>query len=350
MKKPPADELIDVASARRESAARAKTARAEATIKALQRELELADERFGVLAELDQARRPARPLFTAPPKPLGKKSKRLGTAVALASDWHIEERVDPKTIDGLNEYTPAIAERRARRFFEGIEWLVAENSRSWQIADLLLWLGGDIITGYIHEELVEGNFLSPTEAVLFAQRLLSDGIRSLLARTELNINVECDFGNHGRTTLKPRVGTAAKNSFEWLLYHMLAKEFSGEERLQFRIRDGHHGTAAVGDYRLHMTHGDKVKSNGGIGGIDVPINRAVAQWHRTMPADTTLIGHFHEYQAGERVHRNGSLIGYSAYSRDIVRAPFAPPVQAFFLIDAKRGKTQCAPLWVEERK
>ena len=120
--------------------------------------------------------------------------------------------------------------------------------------------------------------------------------------------------------------------------------------MQFRIRDGHHGIAEVGGYRIHFTHGDKVKSNGGIGGVDVPLNRAIAQWHRTMPAHTTCVGHFHEYSAGERLHKNGSLIGYSSFSRDIVRAPFAPAVQSFFLIDEKRGKTQCNPIWVEDRK
>lgn len=343
-----AEELIDATKLVRETAARAKLARLESEKKALARELEQAEQRFAVLAELDVARRPLRPLLTALPKVRGKASRRVATAVALASDWHVEERVDPKTIDGMNAYSPAVAERRARRFFEGIEWLVREPR--FQVQDLLLWLGGDLITGYIHEELLEGNFLSPTEAVLFAQRLISDGLRALLSTTQLNINVECSIGNHGRTTAKPRVATAAANSFEWLLYHILAKEFSAEPRVQFRVCDGHHSVVSIGDYRIHFTHGDKVKSMGGIGGVDVPLNRAIAQWHRSMPAHVTCVGHFHDYQSGERLVRNGSLIGYNAFARDIVRAPFAPPVQAFFLVDEKRGKTFCAPIWTEERK
>lgn len=342
-------ELIDAAKLVRERAQAAKAARLESEVKALTRELELAEERMGILAELDVAQRPLRPLLTAPIKGHGKAAKRTATAVCLASDWHVEERVDPKTIDGLNEYNPTIAERRSRRFFEGVEWLIREQSSMFQIQDLMLWLGGDIITGYLHEELVEGNFLSPTEAVLFAHRLISDGIRFWLKATELNINVVCDFGNHGRTTAKPRVATAAKNSFEWLMYHMLAKEFAAEPRVQFKIADGHHSMSVIGAYRLHSTHGDKVKSMGGIGGIDVPLNRAIAQWHQTMPADCTINGHFHTYHAGERNTRNGSLIGYAPFSRDIVRARYEPPQQAFFLIDAKRGKTQCAPIWVGER-
>lgn len=342
--------LIDAAKATRISALQAQVTRLKASQAELLRELQTADERLGVVAELAESTRPLRPLLTAPIKGHGKGSRRTATAVADASDWHVEERVDPATIDGLNDYSPTVSRRRAGRFFEGVEWLIRSETR-FQIADLLLRLGGDLITGYIHEELLEGNFLSPTEAVLFAQELLSDGIRFLLkSELGLNLNVVCDFGNHGRTTIKPRVATAAKNSFEWLLYHMLAAEFRAEPRVQFVIAEGHHQVSKIGNFRLHTTHGDKIKANGGIGGIDVPINRAIAQWHQTMPADCTMIGHFHRYQPGERVHTNGSLIGYAPFSRDIVRAPYAPPVQSFFLIDSLRGKTQCAPIWVEDAK
>lgn len=346
---PNAQELIDAARVVAEHAANARAARSKGEVAALARELELANQRLAVLAELDEHRVQRRDFKTLVRGRKVDKSRRIATAVALASDWHVEERVLPETIGGLNSYSPAIAKARAQRFFQGIEWLVREQQRMFQINDLVLWIGGDIITGYIHDELVEGNFLSPTEAVLSAEGLLSDGIRYLLANTELNINVPCDFGNHGRTTAKPRVATAAKNSFEWLMYHMLAKGFKDEPRVQFIIADGHHTIVSVGDYRLHFTHGDKVKSMGGIGGVDVPLNRAVAQWHQTMPANTTCVGHFHTYQSGERLVRNGSLIGYSPFSRDIVRAAFEPPRQAFFLIDERRGKTQSAPIWVEDR-
>lgn len=346
-RKPAAQDLIDAASVVRERAKAAKAARQEATIKALTRELELAEERLGVMAELEEARRPLRPLLTAPLKQ-SKHSARIATAVAAASDWHVEERVDPKTIDGMNEYNPTIARQRSVRFFEGVEWLIREQRPLFQIADLFFWIGGDIITGYIHDELLEGNFLSPTEAVLFAAELMSDGIRFWLKTTTLNINVACDFGNHGRTTAKPRVATAAKNSFEWLMYHILKREFAAEPRVQFSISDGHHAVHEIGSFRLHTTHGDKVKSMGGIGGIDVPLNRAVAQWHQTMPANCTMHGHFHTYQPGRRRTGNGSLIGYSPFSRDVVRAAYEPPQQAFFLIDSLRGMTQCAPIWVQK--
>lgn len=345
MPKNSAAELIDAAKMVRESALKAKLAQSIEDRRALARELERAEQRFNILAELDEHRRPLS--VASKIRGHGTGHRREATAVAIGSDWHVEEHVDPKTIDGLNEYTPEIARRRAARFFAGIEWL-ARDPR-FDVKTLVLVGLGDIITGYIHDELVEGNFMSPTEAVLFAQDLWSDGIRFLLKSTELaSIQVPWLFGNHGRTTLKPRVGTAAANSFEWLLGHMIAKEFRDEPRVKVCVADGHHMVVAIYDWRLHLTHGDKVKSMGGIGGVDVPLNRAIAQWHRTMPAECTAVGHFHEYNSGQRLTRNGSLIGFSAFSRDVVRAAYEAPQQAFFLVDRTRGKTACAPIWVEE--
>jgi hypothetical protein len=37
--------------------------------------------------------------------------------VILASDWHIEETIDPETINYLNEYNPKIAKQRAEKFW-----------------------------------------------------------------------------------------------------------------------------------------------------------------------------------------------------------------------------------------
>src|SRR5690606_32151379 len=80
---------------------------------------------------------------------------REATAVMLASDWHVEERVFPESVAGRNEYTLQIAERRIQRYFEGAAWLIEHNRQSFQIRDAIQWLGGDLITGYIHEELEE---------------------------------------------------------------------------------------------------------------------------------------------------------------------------------------------------
>lgn len=273
------------------------------------------------------------------------KDRRIATALAVISDLHIEERVDAAKVNGINRYTPEIAEFRVRRIFEGVEWLTREQQGMFDIQDLFLNLNGDIITGYIHEELLEANYMSPTQAVVFGVRILGDGIRFLLKNTKLKIHCVCKCGNHGRTTFKLRIGTAVANSFEWLLYHMLASEFANEPRVSWQIDEGHHSISEVYGLRIHTHHGDSVRSNGGIGGVDVPLNRAVLQWHAKLDAHMSIVGHFHQYQHGARLIRNGSGIGYGAYSDWLPSAAPEQPLQAFGLIDSKRGFCQATGIW-----
>lgn len=271
---------------------------------------------------------------------------REATAVVLASDWHVEETVEADTVNGLNAYDLSVAEKRAERFFDGIRHLVGYHQEHFELRDLVLWLGGDLITGYIHEELVEGNSLSPTYAASFVRALLGEGIRYLLRETSLErIVVPCSHGNHGRTTAKARIATAAANSFEHFMYRMLRDDFAGEPRVQFHIARGAFLYVDVYDKTIRFHHGDFVRYAGGVGGISIPLNKAIARWQVDRHADLTCIGHYHQYSPGQRVVTNGSLIGYGPYAQAV--ASYEPAQQAFFLVDSKRGPCMHTPIWCE---
>lgn len=276
-------------------------------------------------------------------------SVREMTAVVLASDWHVEEPVDPAAVAGRNAYNLEIADARVRRFFDATAWTVEHHRADGHllIRDLVLWLGGDLMTGYIHPELVESNLLSPTETVRWLLPRLRDGIRGLLARLDLaQIVVPCSFGNHGRTTDKPRVATGFKNSFEWLMYSCLAEEFRNEREVQFVITPSAHQYVQAYDTTIHFHHGDDVKYHGGVGGIGIPLLKAVPMWDLVRRADVHCIGHHHQFTDFGRVVVNGSLIGYGPYSQRI-RAAFEPPQQAMFFVDKRRGKCMTSALWVD---
>jgi hypothetical protein len=304
------------------------------------------------LEAFTQARAFSKPL---PPIPTARKGrvlsgdKREGVAFAAASDWHVGERVDPAKVMGLNTYTPDVARVRARRFFEGLAWLIREQKQTFDIHTLCLWLGGDFLAGYIHAELVESNFMSPLEESAYARSLLVDGYRFL--RTELpdlRIISPCSFGNHDRTTDRTRIATAGANSYTKAMYLDLALLLQSDEGIQFQVADGHHLLVSLFDYKLHLHHGDSVRPNGGIGGIDVPLNRAAIQWRDKYGAHGSAVGHFHTYQGGSHVIRNGSLIGYGAYSDWLPNAKPEPAQQAFAVVDRKRGLCKQTPIWVQE--
>jgi hypothetical protein len=212
----------------------------------------------------------------------------------------------------------------------------------------VLWLGGDLITGYIHEELVESNQLSPLYATRFARELVAHGIRMLLAESDLEqIIVPCSYGNHGRTTPKSRISTGAANSYEHTLYHFLADDFASEPRVRFAVAGGELLYLPIYDLKVRFTHGDAIQYGGGVGGITIPINKAVSAWDRSIRADLTCMGHWHQFQSVSRTIVNGSLIGHGPYSVRI-KAEYDVPKQAFALIDSRRGVCQSTPIWVRE--
>lgn len=288
-----------------------------------------------------------------PPKKIrirkrGSKHSSEACPIFMASDWHVEETVDPKTVNGRNQYDPKIAERRAETFFERQLKLVELARAGWKIHEAVLWLGGDLITGYIHEELLEANAMSPTEAILFAERLIAGGIDFLLAEGRFErLVVVCNYGNHGRTTPFRRIATGSRNSFEWLMYHALRKHYRAEPRVEFLIADGAHAYLPLYDGEVRFTHGDDVRYAGGVGGLSIPLRKAIDAWDQFRPAMLTVIGHWHQLTDYQFCVVNGSLIGFNAYALSI-KARYEPPQQGFVLMDSRRGKAMFAPVWVGE--
>lgn len=314
----------------------------ERQVKALQHELDQSEERMRVALALSA---PAKRL-----KPIKYKRKSIvpGVPVLMASDWHVEETVLSATVNGRNEYNPDIAKKRAERFFVGSDWMINRARSGWDIREAVLWLGGDMISGYIHDELMESNAMSPTEASLFCQGIISNGIRFLLDETKIErLQVPCNYGNHGRTTQRRRHSTGAKNSYEWLMYHTLAREFADDDRVEFFVADGSHLYTDVLGRTIRWHHGDDVKYYGGAGGISISLNKATDAWDDFNPADITVIGHWHQFADFGHTVVNGSLIGYNAFALSI-KARYEPPRQGFFLIDQRYGKRLVTPIYVED--
>jgi hypothetical protein len=275
---------------------------------------------------------------------------REATAVAALSDCHVEEIVRPGETPYPNEYNLTIADRRLARFFAGFEWLIGFHRTAFAIRNVLLWLGGDLMTGHIHPENIENTATPPIKTLLWLRPRITAGIDRLLADPLIErIDVPCSYGNHGRNTVKPYRALGAVHSYEWLLYQWLADTYRHEPRVRFLADESAHQYAKVYDFDMHFHHGDETNYNGGSGGITIPLNKSIAQWDIAKRCDYHQFGHWHQYLDNGRLAVNGSLIGYTAYSMSIKAAP-EPPQQSFYLIDSKRGKTCKSPIWVEESK
>lgn len=274
-------------------------------------------------------------------------SETQAVAVAVASDWHVEEVVAPHTVNGLNKYNPDIAKKRATRFFQLVERMVRKERQDVVINDLVLWLGGDFISGHIHESLKIATAMSPVSAAIYAKELIESGIVFLLAETNLNLIIPCSIGNHSRITQKIITGDEAGNSLEWFIYGALVKAFEKNPRVRFILSESYLNIVPILGLKVRFHHGHAVKYGGGVGGLTVPLNKAIYRWNQTDKVDLDVIGHFHQYMSMRQFVVNGSLIGTTDYG---LRLGFEnePPTQAMFLIDTKRGKTVSIPLFCGE--
>lgn len=271
------------------------------------------------------------------------------TPLVLASDWHIEEEVRPEQVAGRNRYNLEISKRRMERFFEAVRWAVDHQRQIFKIRDLVMWLGGDIISNYLHPDNNEANLLAPVEAIAYAHASIAEGIRFLLADDELEqIVIPCNDGNHGRLTEKTRSSTRVQNSIEWLLYYQLQREFASEPRVRFILPTSSFTFYDVYDRTIRFTHGDTFRFGGGVGGITIPMMKALAKWDTVRRASLTCLGHWHQRICLPNVMVNGSLIGFNSYAMDIAAA-FESPSQSLRMLEPKRFCSTDVPLWVADR-
>lgn len=275
-----------------------------------------------------------------------KHEKMGATAVAVASDWHWAETVHANNVNGLNEFNPAIAKQRAEAFFRNIVRLTQIFREHSTIETLVLALLGDFINGELREEAMQNNAELAMDELLQVYEVLLSGIKFLLENTDLRLVIPCHSGNHARTTRKVHISTEAGNSLEYMMYHMLAREFKNESRVDFIIPTSYHSFVDVEGFVIRFSHGHAIRYGGGIGGIFIPAFKAISQWDKARHADIDVFGHFHQIKDGTKFLTNGSLIGWNEYA-NFIKADFEAPKQIFFLVDHKRKeKTVTTPIFL----
>ncbi len=276
-----------------------------------------------------------------------KGPKHAATMVVLLSDIHCEERVDPETVNGLNDYSLDVCQLRINELHERFFRLLEHERQLAKIDRVVVWLGGDFLSGHIHDDTAELAQLAP----LAATRWIGERLRAFIdavADSAKSVVVATNSGNHGRSTEKLRIGTEMEHSFEQHLYLTLA---SSEKRknVRWQVGTGYLNYVDLDGFLVRFHHGHAIKYGGGIGGITIPTNKAIAAWDAVKRADLTCFGHWHQFQwlrAGRYV-ANGSVIGHSAYATRI-KAAYEPPCQACIVIDHGRHEvTKAMPIYCD---
>jgi len=194
------------------ASSRGKIAEAEAEVAAKQQELDLLGYKF-------------KDTPTWLRTPVNTK-KNVGTLLAMFSDAHYGEVVVPAEMDGYNAYNLAIAAVRTQKFFTRTVLLAQSFLAGVKYDGIVLAINGDLVSGDIHEELVETNEITTYETILWAVPLIRAGIRVF---TEVfgKVHVVAAPGNHGRNSKLPRYKKRTANNADTMIAKLVAQQFEG---------------------------------------------------------------------------------------------------------------------------
>ncbi len=309
----------------------------------LHKENEILQSKLGIVEDIS----PQANIIHPPSIPSIKSSESV--AFMILSDLHIEEEIKAEKVSGLNEYSLGIAKKRLDFAFSMFLKHVEVQRHGTGINRAVVALLGDMISGYIHDELRETNSLSPSQAIDHLKDWIVSGIEFLISKGNFTqIDIPCCVGNHGRTTQKKQVSTSVENSFEWILFKWIEDHYRGSEKVNVIVAKSDFLIYnAWENFKIRFHHGDSLRYYGGVGGLTIPANKKISNWNQGTPVNLDVFGHFHQFFDGGNFISNGSLIGYSPYAQ-MIGAKFEKPKQGFFLVEKDHGKTIVAPILVGE--
>lgn len=307
------------------------------------------DIRSGVLGLTTE---PLRPRLVIPAGDHGGNSR---TVILHLSDVHYGEMVSLEEMDGANSYNAAIARTRLGRFFETSGSLMTEHWSGPAPDEIILCLGGDLVSGLIHAELLETNAPAVPGTVREVGEHIAGGIVSLANRVKCPIRVYSVPGNHGRLTHKPQSKGRAAGSLD-----LLATDFAeatlrgtGIEGVTFYRTSSPDAYFSVYGWHWLLTHGDAAGGRGGGTGFIGPI-ATISKAHRKLvdtswrsgrPVHYVLTAHFHTTVKTAFGWGNGSVIGYGEYARDL-RADPEPSRQNMLVVHPRHGVINELPLYL----
>jgi hypothetical protein len=270
-----------------------------------------------------------------------------GIPTLFLSDLHWGELVRESEVGGINAYGLSIAQQR-------LETVISKTCsllRDHVVGDypgIVLALGGDMVSGSIHDELLQTNEGTVMQQMLDLFEHLQTAI-TRLADEFGHVHLPCVTGNHGRSNKKWQAKQRAHLSYEWLMYQFLQRTFASDDRISFQIPEGPDADYALLGTGYRLTHGDTFRGGDGIIGPIGPVTRGTLKRGRMAgamgaPFDQLILGHWHTLTWGSNFIINGSLKGFDEFAMSLSITPEAP-AQALWLTTEKHGRTIQLPVY-----
>jgi hypothetical protein len=303
-----------------------------------QRKIEVVEER--ALQVMEAAIEARKPSYSPRVIPKSKRSSSQHEFVLLWSDTHAGEVVSEVETNGINSYDWKTMMRRHDRIREAV--FSYQDNRPYPVSRLHVCGLGDMLSGNIHDELVETNEMPLAEATVQFGIDGSTFLESFLERFE-GINFSGVIGNHPRSKKKPQAKLAFDNG-DWLVYHAMQAHLRRQKRITFDIPKSSAHPIEIANRRCLLLHGHGIRSTmPGVpwGGVVRRVTALDQQYAaKGMPLDHYFLGHFHQANAvlQGRVLMNGSVKGPDEFSLQAFGGG-SEPQQLLLTFHPRRGLT-----------
>lgn len=321
---------------------RQRLAELEAKYKVLTGEQSLGDRMVEVLLHEVKVLPKVKLAWTLPEEKISKE-----TAVLCLGDFHLGEEVDKEVVCEFGEYNFEIFVQRLKFLAESIKSITLKKLRGYQINKLVVLGLGDMVSGRIHEELIENAediiFQILNGSYVTAQFILE------LAQMFPEIEIVGVLGNHGRLT-KQRYYKKRYTNWDYVFYQFLSMFLANNDQIKCNFPKSFFIVKEISGWNFLVMHGDTIRSWMGIPWYG--IERTMHKLGDLLQSKGTnihyrVLGHFHntgelDKKPGEIII-NGSVIGGTEYSL-MALSGFERPTQLFFGVHKEIGATWRYPL------
>lgn len=274
-------------------------------------------------------------------KPRGQEPGVRGGILDIG-DTHWGEVVQARNTGGLFEYNTEIAANRLDfTIEEGIE--IAKDHK---LKGLTVILGGDLVSGAIHDDLNRHNEMMVAEQTVSFAETMYGGLEKLLS-AGLKVDVVSVSGNHGRTMYKEKgyFKNKQQENYDWMVAKMLEAHGKKQKGLDFTIPETVWAIVEVAGRRFLTMHGDTNKQQNSMGISFYAVEKEMRRL-KTMIVDGSIAPHHdvishHRHQQfavpiGDTMfYNNGALKGPDEYGIMGLRPPEQAQQQFIYVQDGQ---------------
>ena len=291
------------------------------------------------------------------PRPTSAKAKEhTEEAVLFQSCWHYGEVITPAEISNFGGYDTARCKAEVQNMTDSVINLATVHHSGLDIKKLWVVNVGDNVSGDIHDELTITNERPITSQIMECALLHALSLRDL-AQTYAEVEFVGIIGNHGRTTKVPTFKQKAGDSFDRLVYEMLAILVGGIDNIKVTIPNEPKHLMTINHHNFLFEHGDSIRMwmgfpHYGASREQAKILTSYVNAHALVNnkelADYMAkgfryfcFGNFHtslitDGPAGSEMLATGSLKGFDEYSWSRLSTGSLPS-QLFFGVHKERG-------------